>query len=275
MISLMKLVENRDNVRYGCVMARIDEEASRLVLDFNYKIIGEELLYKEGEEFGREQHPHITIKYGLVNPYTEEQMKQLIRHVTPFNVKVKRMSIFENEKIDVVKFDVSVDGYVEKDDPKNIFIMADAYHFVKAFKKSVDYLREVVKHETRHSIQIKAEWDGKMKGLPKVGVRDPERDPYGVRKGGEGSRSAHVTRDIEFKPNVHTYAYHLKRYLSRNYPKSRWAEGLTTLLSFRGVFGRDDKAIEIAQMLDELRTTNPEKWRLFMKELYKEVFKNE
>ena len=205
----------------------------------------------------------------------EEQMKQLIRHVTPFNVKVKRMSIFENEKIDVVKFDVSVDGYVEKDDPKNIFIMADAYHFVKAFKKSVDYLREVVKHETRHSIQIKAEWDGKMKGLPKVGVRDPERDPYGVRKGGEGSRSAHVTRDIEFKPNVHTYAYHLKRYLSRNYPKSRWAEGLTTLLSFRGVFGRDDKAIEIAQMLDELRTTNPEKWRLFMKELYKEVFKNE
>jgi len=105
MISLMRLIEGRYN--YGCVMARIDEEAARKVLDFNYKTIAEELLYEEeGHHYGRETVPHITLKYGLVKSYTEEQMKQLLHHVSPFNVEIKRVSIFENEKFDVVKFDV-------------------------------------------------------------------------------------------------------------------------------------------------------------------------
>lgn len=105
MISLMNIVEGRYD--YGCVMARIDEEAARLVLDFNYKIIGEELLYCEGINFGREQHPHVTIKYGLVQSYTEDQMKQMLRNVTPFDIQVKGISIFEgDDRYDVVKFDV-------------------------------------------------------------------------------------------------------------------------------------------------------------------------
>ncbi len=105
MISLMNIVEGRYD--YGCVMARIDEEAARLVLDFNYKTISEDLLYCEGQSFGREQHPHVTIKYGLVNSYTEEQMKQMLRQVTPFDIQVKKLSIFEgDDRYDVVKFDV-------------------------------------------------------------------------------------------------------------------------------------------------------------------------
>ena len=105
MINLMNLVEGR--YEYGCVMARIDEESARLVLDFNYKMISEDLIYKEGEDFGREQHPHITLKYGLVNTYNEDQMRKLLRNVIPFDVQVKGMSIFESDdRYDVVKFDV-------------------------------------------------------------------------------------------------------------------------------------------------------------------------
>lgn len=100
----MKLVEGKYD--YGCVMAHIHEEAARKVLDFNYKTISEDLIYKEGNEFGREQEPHITVKYGLVNGYTEEQMRHLLRQVTPFDVELKSVSIFENDKFDVVKFDV-------------------------------------------------------------------------------------------------------------------------------------------------------------------------
>jgi 2'-5' RNA ligase len=104
MISLMKLVEGKYD--YGCVMARIDEESSRKILDFNRKTIGEHIIYKEGDEYGREESPHITLKYGLVNGYTEEQMKKILSKVTPFHIDVKGISLFENEKFDVVKFDV-------------------------------------------------------------------------------------------------------------------------------------------------------------------------
>lgn len=105
MINLLNLVEGRYD--YGCVMARIDEESARLVLDFNYKTISEDLLYQEGPDFGREQHPHITIKYGLVNSYTEDQMRQMLSKVTPFDVQVKGISLFEgDDRYDVVKFDI-------------------------------------------------------------------------------------------------------------------------------------------------------------------------
>ena len=89
-------------------MAKIDSESAKKILDFNYKFIGEEYLYTEDGDssYGREVDLHTTIKYGLVQSYTEEQMKQLIRQVTPFDVQVKSVSIFENEKFDVVKFDV-------------------------------------------------------------------------------------------------------------------------------------------------------------------------
>jgi hypothetical protein len=105
MIKLQLLTEGRYD--YGCVMARIDEKAARIILDFNYKVIGDHMIYEEeGHEYGREIQPHITLKYGLVNSYTEEQMKKILQHVIPFDVIVKGMSVFENDKYDVVKFDV-------------------------------------------------------------------------------------------------------------------------------------------------------------------------
>lgn len=106
MISLMKLIESRYD--YGCVMANIDEDDSRKLIDFNYKTISEDILYidEDDNSFGREQHPHVTIKYGLVQSYTEDQIRQLLRQVTPFDIQVRGISIFENEKFDVVKFDV-------------------------------------------------------------------------------------------------------------------------------------------------------------------------
>lgn len=105
MISMVRLVEGRYD--YGCVMARIDEEAARKILDFNNRTITNEMLYEEeGYGYGREITPHITIKFGLTESYTEEQMKQLLSKVVPFNVEIGGVSIFENEKFDIVKFDI-------------------------------------------------------------------------------------------------------------------------------------------------------------------------
>lgn len=105
MIKLQLLTENKYD--YGCVMARIDENAARVILDFNYKTISDHMIYEEdGHDYGREVQPHITLKYGLTEGYTEEQMKKLLQHVIPFDVKVTGMSVFENDKYDVIKFDV-------------------------------------------------------------------------------------------------------------------------------------------------------------------------
>jgi len=106
MISLMRLIENR--YEYGCVMANVDEEAARKIIDFNYKTISEDILYigESDDSFGREQHPHVTIKYGLVQSYTEDQIRKLLHQVTPFDIQVRGISIFENDRFDVVKFDV-------------------------------------------------------------------------------------------------------------------------------------------------------------------------
>lgn len=107
MISLRLLLEGR--YEYGCIMAIIDEEYARKILDFNYGLIDDKFLYKEGKEYGREQHVHITIKYGLTKSYTEEQMKKMLKEVKPFKVKVTGVSIFENDDYDVVKLDVKSD----------------------------------------------------------------------------------------------------------------------------------------------------------------------
>ena len=106
MINLKLLVEGKYD--YGCVMAKIDSESAKKILDFNYKFIGEEYLYTEDGDssYGREVDLHTTIKYGLVNSYNEEQMKHLLRNVTPFDIQVRGLSIFENTNFDVLKFDV-------------------------------------------------------------------------------------------------------------------------------------------------------------------------
>ncbi len=104
MINLMKLYEGKYD--YGCIMACIDQDAAGKILDFNYKTVHENFIYTEGTEYGREKHPHVTIKYGLTQSYTEEQMKQVLRNVIPFDIKVKGVGIFENDRFDVVKLEV-------------------------------------------------------------------------------------------------------------------------------------------------------------------------
>jgi len=109
MINLKLLMEGKYD--YGCVMARIDESAANKLFEFNCKFIPNEVLHEEeGHEYGRELVPHITLKYGLTKSYTEQQMKQMLQNVIPFDVHIKGVGVFENEKFDVVKFDVESEG---------------------------------------------------------------------------------------------------------------------------------------------------------------------
>lgn len=107
MLKLKLLLEGAYD--YGCLMAFIDDDTSKKILDFNYSIIPENDLYKEGTEYGRECRPHVTIKFGFTKSYSEEKMNDFLKNIKPFKIKIKELSLFETDKYDVVKFDVISD----------------------------------------------------------------------------------------------------------------------------------------------------------------------
>jgi hypothetical protein len=101
------LTENRfHSSPYGCLMAKIESGYSNKIIDFGKKIIPDSILYIKNNEFGRENTPHITIKYGFEPDLNEIEIRKILKDIKPFHVKIKRLSIFDtNPEYDVVKFD--------------------------------------------------------------------------------------------------------------------------------------------------------------------------
>jgi 2'-5' RNA ligase len=95
---------------YGCIMALVDEEDSKKIIQFNKSIIPDEILYvEEGQEYGRETEPHVTVKFGFTKNYSKGGVGKLISNIDPFIIKITKIDIFSNEKFDVVKFNVESD----------------------------------------------------------------------------------------------------------------------------------------------------------------------
>lgn len=162
----------------------------------------------------------------------------------------------------------SVDGYVSQES-KDMFLLVDTLHFVKYFKKSTEQLRETIKHESRHIFQLS---NMDIKGLPKKDVRDTgQRDVFGYNLKGSG-RGSHVTRDIEFKPNVHTYAFHIKNHLNRFYNRSDWDDGFNKLISNEDRNSKSTELNDVLEGIDSLKRYNFDKWKQFVKEIYKDIF---
>ena len=109
MINMKSTLLNEDreaSIDRGCLMAMIDEEYSKILNKFNHKLIPDEDLYIEGNEFGREKECHVTIKYGFFPDLNELSLRYILKGQKTFMINLKSISIFENELFDVVKFDV-------------------------------------------------------------------------------------------------------------------------------------------------------------------------
>jgi 2'-5' RNA ligase len=108
MINLKKVLKEQKQNEFGCLMAMIPEKYNQKINNFNKKIILDEELYIEGDEFGREKEGHVTIRYGFLPDLNELQIRQLLKGQKSFVVEVKGISLFEQEKepYDVVKFDI-------------------------------------------------------------------------------------------------------------------------------------------------------------------------
>lgn len=104
--------ESINGHKYGCVMVEVpvsnwDEITSS---------INKEDIYEsnEGDPKGIQKNPHLTLLYGLHDDVTPEQVQSVFDNFNvDINIEVNGIDIFENEKFDVVKFNINPQGSLQ------------------------------------------------------------------------------------------------------------------------------------------------------------------
>lgn len=98
------LMENR-KYSYGCVMLEFHFEE----LEQIHELIDENDIFIDENDpsFGLEKDPHTTLLYGLHEEVGLNEVEKVLESYTFTTVKAHNPSLFENEKFDVLKFDVS------------------------------------------------------------------------------------------------------------------------------------------------------------------------
>lgn len=149
MKNLMNLNENKQVYDYGCAMLYFNDHDLKPI----YDMINPEDLYVEGDGFGLETEPHCTLLYGLHGEVTPKQVEDVLDKYTYYTCKAHNPSLFENEKYDVLKYDVEGDNLHETNEDLKQFPFTTDYpnyhpHMTIAYlkpgmgKKYVDDLKK-------------------------------------------------------------------------------------------------------------------------------------
>lgn len=104
----------KETYDYTCTMAYLPKDLSEKVLKIALEI-GDANLYDPKDEdhrFGRENEPHITVKFGT-HTDDPEDIKEALKDMWPAKVTLGRISTFKNEDCDVIKIDVISDDLAE------------------------------------------------------------------------------------------------------------------------------------------------------------------
>ena len=112
----------------GCLMAYVDPTYGPRITSTGQRLIPPQNLYTDPEDptYGYDTEPHVTLKYGFEPDLGRDEVASILQGVKPFSVILKALNLFENEKYDVVKFEVErcpiltelrrrCDGYPNKD----------------------------------------------------------------------------------------------------------------------------------------------------------------
>jgi 2'-5' RNA ligase len=100
--------EKKATYSYGCAMLYFDfPEIVEL-----HQQIDREHVFKDPKDpsFGLETEPHCTLLYGLHKEVSDETIENITKNFAFGNCTIKNASLFENEKFDVLKFDVDGDN---------------------------------------------------------------------------------------------------------------------------------------------------------------------
>lgn len=100
------LVEEKHD--YGCVMLFFNFPEIKDI----HKLIDDDDVYNDPDDdsFGLEDEPHTTLLYGLHKGVSDEDVKKILDKYTFESCKIFNPSLFENEKYDILKFDMKGDS---------------------------------------------------------------------------------------------------------------------------------------------------------------------
>lgn len=132
---------NEKKYEYGCIML----DLNKTIINF-YKylknIIAQDDLYIDGDMYGIEYEPHVTILYGLHCQDKNEvkQIKNILKYLPKLNVKVTGISLFENE-YDVLKFDIDPEGLKDLNELFKTFNYTSSYPKYEAHM-TIAYLKK-------------------------------------------------------------------------------------------------------------------------------------
>ena len=106
-MKLMNLInENqKQTYDYGCAMIYFDFPE----INYIHKLIDPNHIYTEDGDgsFGLETEPHTTLLYGLHDNVSLDDVKGVMNNHTFNTCRIHNPSLFENQKYDVLKFDVN------------------------------------------------------------------------------------------------------------------------------------------------------------------------
>jgi hypothetical protein len=110
----IQFVKESTSYDYGCVMVEVP------VSNWNEitSIINKDDLYEvEGENYGIQDNPHLTLLYGLKPNITKEQVEQVLEKSVDgekIEIEIENIGLFENDNFDVVKFNIKKTEQLQK-----------------------------------------------------------------------------------------------------------------------------------------------------------------
>lgn len=106
----MNLIQENRKYEYGCAMLFFtfpDMDEVHNLIDSN------DLFEEVGEDYGLETEPHVTLLFGLHEEVSTSDVEGVLDKYTYYTCKAHKASTFENEKYDVLKFDIVGDNLDE------------------------------------------------------------------------------------------------------------------------------------------------------------------
>lgn len=103
-MSILNEVKNQ-TYNYGCVMAYFNFPE----IEYLHKLIDPNHIYTEdgGDSYGLETEPHTTLLYGLHDGVLINDVSEVLNKHSFGSCRLHNPSLFQNEKYDVLKFDVN------------------------------------------------------------------------------------------------------------------------------------------------------------------------
>lgn len=120
----MNIMTEQHKHEYGCAMLFFDFPD---MVDIHDIIDSNDVYEEDGEDYGLETEPHTTLLFGLHEGIPTSDIESVLKDFTFEDCIAHNASIFENEKYDVLKFDVKGKNLKEANDKLKEFPYTSDY----------------------------------------------------------------------------------------------------------------------------------------------------